>query len=46
MSMPPRTDKPIGRVVTHPLNMAEEDIVTKILNFVADRQVAEPTRLR
>lgn len=41
MSMPPRTDKPIGKVVMHPLNMAEEDIVTKILNFVADRQAGK-----
>ena len=41
MSMPERQDKPVGKVVTHPLNMVEDDIVTKILNFIADRQTGK-----
>ena len=37
MAMPERVQKPVGRVVTHKLNMEEEDIVTKILGFLPDR---------
>lgn len=37
MPMPERIARPIGRVVTHPLGMVEDDIVTKILAFLPDR---------
>lgn len=37
MAMPERQDRPIGRVVAHPLGMVEADIVTKILSFLPDR---------
>ncbi|MDR3493902.1 MAG: electron transfer flavoprotein subunit alpha/FixB family protein [Ancalomicrobiaceae bacterium] len=37
MPMPERQHKPIGRVVTHPLGLVEDDIVTKILGFLPDR---------
>jgi electron transfer flavoprotein alpha subunit len=38
MAMPERVEKPIGRVITHPLGMVEDDIVTKILSFLPDRE--------
>ncbi len=38
MAMPARVEKPIGRVITHPLDMREDDIVTKILSFIPDAQ--------
>ncbi|NLH82901.1 MAG: electron transfer flavoprotein subunit alpha/FixB family protein [Phyllobacteriaceae bacterium] len=41
MAMPKRVEKPIGKVVVHPLNMVEEDIVTKILSFVPDREAGK-----
>ena len=37
MAMPERQPGRQGRVIDHPLGMAEEDIVTKVLNFVPDR---------
>ncbi len=37
MAMPDRVEKPVGKIVTHPLGMVEEDIVTKILSFIPDR---------
>jgi electron transfer flavoprotein alpha subunit len=37
MKMPERRERPIGRVIRHPLGMVEEDVVTKILAFVPDR---------
>jgi len=37
MPMPERVVKPIGRVVEHPLNLLEDDIVTKVLAFLPDR---------
>ena len=37
MSMPVRVARPVGRVVTHPLGLVEDDIVTKILSFLPDR---------
>jgi electron transfer flavoprotein alpha subunit len=37
MAMPERRERPIGRVVTHPLGLVEDDIVTKILSFLPDR---------
>jgi len=41
MAMPERVERPIGRVVTHPLAMVEDDIVTKILSFLPDRDSAK-----
>ncbi|MCT8267404.1 MULTISPECIES: electron transfer flavoprotein subunit alpha/FixB family protein [Hyphomicrobiales] len=37
MAMPKREPGRTGRLIEHPLNMAEEDVVTKVLRFVADR---------
>lgn len=37
MSMPVRTDGKVGRVVEVTPNLAEEDIVTKVLSFIPDR---------
>lgn len=41
MAMPPRTDKPVGRVIRHKLSMSEEEIITKVLGFNLDRQSAK-----
>jgi electron transfer flavoprotein alpha subunit len=38
MSMPARQPGRSGRIIEHPLDLAEENIVTKVLNFVADRE--------
>jgi len=35
--MPARQPGRRGEIVDHPLNLAEQDIVTKVLQFVADR---------
>lgn len=40
MSMPERVARPIGRIVTHPLDLAEEDVITKVLSFLPDRDSA------
>ena len=40
MAMPRPTPGRIGRVVRHPLGLAEEDIVTKVLRFLPDRESA------
>ena len=37
MPMPERVEKPIGRVIEHPLGLVEDDIVTKVLSFLPDR---------
>lgn len=37
MPMPDRVERPLGRVVEHPLGMVEDDIVTKVLSFLPDR---------
>jgi len=37
MAMPDRVEKPIGRIVRHAVEMAEDDIVTKVLSFLPDR---------
>jgi electron transfer flavoprotein alpha subunit len=37
MPMPDRVEKPIGRVIEHPLGLVEDDIVTKVLSFLPDR---------
>ncbi len=41
MSMPERVERPIGRVIPHPLGLLEDDIVTKILGFLPDRDAAK-----
>lgn len=38
MPMPERVEKPVGTIIEHPLNMVEEDIVTKVLSFLPDRE--------
>ncbi|ABD05695.1 Electron transfer flavoprotein alpha chain, FixB [Rhodopseudomonas palustris HaA2] len=40
MEMPERVEKPVGRIIEFPLGMVEDDIVTKILAFVPDRDKA------
>ncbi|HYA79470.1 MAG TPA: electron transfer flavoprotein subunit alpha/FixB family protein, partial [Methylocystis sp.] len=37
MPMPERADKLIGQVIEHPLDLVEDDIVTKVLSFLPDR---------
>lgn len=41
MAMPERATGRTGRVIAHPLNLAEENIVTKVLDFIADRDSAK-----
>jgi electron transfer flavoprotein alpha subunit len=41
MPMPERTDRPVGQVVTHPLGLVEDDIVTKLLKFLPARDSAK-----
>lgn len=38
MAMPARQPGRMGRVIEHPLNIKEEDIITKILRFLPDRE--------
>jgi electron transfer flavoprotein alpha subunit len=37
MAMPARQPGRLGRVVEHPLHLVEDDIVTKVLQFIPDR---------
>lgn len=37
MAMPAREPGRLGRLIEHPLHMTEDDIVTKVLQFVPDR---------
>lgn len=41
-AMPPRVERPVGRIVPHPVNFREEDIVTKVLDYVADARTDKP----
>jgi electron transfer flavoprotein alpha subunit len=41
MAVPERVERPPGRVITHPLGMVEDDIVTKVLEFLPDRDSAK-----
>jgi len=41
MAMPERRERPVGRVVRHPLGLVEADIVTKVLSFLPDRDAAK-----
>ena len=38
MQMPERVQRDIGRIVTHPLGLVEDDIVTKVMSFLPDRE--------
>ncbi len=38
MAMPKPEPGRLGRVIDHPLGLAEEDIVTKVLHFIPDRE--------
>ncbi|MFC7331627.1 electron transfer flavoprotein subunit alpha/FixB family protein [Rhodocista pekingensis] len=40
-ALPPRVEKPVGRIVLHTVQFAEEDIVTKVLDFVPDALTAK-----
>lgn len=37
LPMPPRVQRMAGRVITHPLGLIEDDVVTKVLKFIPDR---------
>ncbi len=41
MPMPERIEKPASRIIEHRLGLVEEDIVTKVLSFVPDRDSAK-----
>ncbi|CCE08992.1 protein FixB; electron transfer flavoprotein alpha chain [Bradyrhizobium sp. STM 3843] len=41
MPMPERVEKPAGRIIVHKLGLVEDDIVTKILSFIPDRDSAK-----
>jgi electron transfer flavoprotein alpha subunit len=41
MAMPERVERPVGKVIEHPLGLVEADIVTKILSFLPDRESAK-----
>ncbi len=41
MAMPDRVEREAGRVIAHPLGMVEDDVVTKILSFLPDRDSAK-----
>jgi electron transfer flavoprotein alpha subunit len=41
MPMPERVERAAPRVIEHPLDMAEDDIVTKVLAFLPDREQAK-----
>lgn len=38
MAMPDRVERLVGRVIEHPLDLVEDDIVTKVLAFLPDRE--------
>ena len=41
MPMPERVERPVTRIIEHRLGMVEEDIVTKVLSFIPDRDSAK-----
>ncbi|CCD84366.1 protein FixB; electron transfer flavoprotein alpha chain [Bradyrhizobium sp. ORS 285] len=41
MPMPERIEKPATRIIEHKLGMVEDDIVTKVLSFIPDRDSAK-----
>src|SRR6266700_1404400 len=41
MPMPERVEREPGRIITHPLGLIEDDIVTKVLSFLPDRESAK-----
>ncbi len=41
MPMPERVEKVPGRIIEHPLGIVEDDIVTKVVGFVPDRDSAK-----
>ncbi|MFN5409923.1 electron transfer flavoprotein subunit alpha/FixB family protein, partial [Bradyrhizobium sp.] len=41
MPMPDRVEKPATRIIEHKLGLVEEDIVTKVLSFIPDRDSAK-----
>ncbi len=38
MPMPERVERRDGRIIEHPLGLVEDDIVTKVLQFIPDRE--------
>lgn len=41
MPMPERIERDPGRIIVHPLGLVEDDIVTKVLSFIPDRDSAK-----
>jgi electron transfer flavoprotein alpha subunit len=41
MPMPERVERPASRIIEHKLGMVEEDIVTKVMSFIPDRDSAK-----
>ena len=41
MPMPERVTRAVGRIISHPLGLVEDDIVTKVLSFLPDRDSAK-----
>lgn len=41
MPMPERVERPATRIIEHPLDMREDDVVTKVLSFLPDREQAK-----
>jgi electron transfer flavoprotein alpha subunit len=41
MPMPERVARDSGRIILHPLGLVEDDIVTKVLSFIPDRDSAK-----
>jgi electron transfer flavoprotein alpha subunit len=42
MPMPARDTARTGRVIEHPLDMAEDDVVTKVVDFIPDARADKP----
>jgi electron transfer flavoprotein alpha subunit len=42
MGMPTRDTSRTGKIVEHPLNLIETDIITKVLNYIPDNQQDKP----
>ncbi|MCC9624194.1 electron transfer flavoprotein subunit alpha/FixB family protein [Thalassospira sp. MA62] len=42
LSMPEREEGRTGEVIEHALSMREDDVVTKVLRFIADRETDKP----
>ena len=41
MPMPERAERPLERLVEHKFDMVEDDVITKVLSFIPDRESAK-----